>query len=244
MKQMTSLLAIAFISVIAAWAAPANEQAGDPSANSAKPKSTSSAQSRKVPPVVRSQVGDSSAGTPAGIRMVNIGKKQQFAPGQKSSYDTDINSPKSVKLSADGRKFYVNSLEGCKTVVYDAATLQKLSVIEHKFPSGTGDLWAKASGYYPFTHYKDGEARSFQGKPVESTQPQWPLSLGALLPPHIRHQCAGPVGCRRHRHQDRQDNPYVRDRSTAQDGSHITRQQTVGHNPLGQQHRRTARHIV
>lgn len=169
MKQMTSLLAIAFISVIAAWAAPANEQAGDPSANSAKPKSTSSAQSRKVPPVVRSQVGDSSAGTPAGIRMVNIGKKQQFAPGQKSSYDTDINSPKSVKLSADGRKFYVNSLEGCKTVVYDAATLQKLSVIEHKFPSGTGDLWAKASGYYPFTHYKDGEARSFQGKPVEST---------------------------------------------------------------------------
>lgn len=121
-----------------------------------------------VPPVVRSQIGDSSVGTPSGVRMVNVGKKQQFNAAQKASFDRDINSPKSVHFSKDGRKFYVNSLEGCKTVVYDAVTLEKLGVIEHKFTSGTGDLWASPSGYYPFTHYKDGASRAFSGKPVES----------------------------------------------------------------------------
>lgn len=122
-----------------------------------------------VPPVVHSQVGDSSAGVEGSLRLINIGKRQQYSAAQKSSYDTDIFSPKSATFSHDGTLFYINSLEGCRTVVYDSSTLEKKHVIEYSFPSGTGDLWGTPSGYYNFTHYKDGASRAFQGKPVEST---------------------------------------------------------------------------
>lgn len=119
--------------------------------------------------VVHSAVGDESNGVPGKIKLRNIAKKQQFSAAQKDSYDTDINSPKSVTFSPDGKYFYVNSLEGCKTVVYDAATFMKVKVIEYKFDNATGPLWAKPSGYYNFSHYKDGISRKFMGKPVEST---------------------------------------------------------------------------
>ena len=82
--------------------------------------------------------------------------------------DPDINSPKSATFSKDGSKFYINSLEGCKTVVYDAKTRQKLKVIEHKFDSGKGNLWLPMSGFYQFTHYPDGIEKAFGGKPVEA----------------------------------------------------------------------------
>lgn len=79
--------------------------------------------------------------------------------GFGKNYDPDIYSPKSATFSKDGRKIYINSLEGCKTVVYDAETHEKLKVIEHKFDSGEGDLWLPSSGYYEFTHYKNGEKK-------------------------------------------------------------------------------------
>ena len=88
--------------------------------------------------------------------------------GYGSNRDEDINSPKSATFSKDGKKIYVNSLEGMKTVVYDAATHKKLKVINHQFESGTGPQWLKPSGYYEFTHYPDGMNRSFGGKPVEA----------------------------------------------------------------------------
>lgn len=128
------------------------------------------AQSPTVPPVVRSQKGDRVVFARSdSTALVNIGKKQQFAASDRSSYDIDINSPKSVTFSADGKLFYVNSLEGCRTVVYDSETLEKKHVINYRFDSGQGPLWAPPSGYYPFTHYSDGQHRPFQGKPVEST---------------------------------------------------------------------------
>lgn len=88
--------------------------------------------------------------------------------GYGKNYDPDIYSPKSVTYSKDGKKIYVNSLEGCKTVVYDAQTREKLKVISHNFDSGKGNLWLPKSGYYDFTHYADGEDRKFSGKPVEA----------------------------------------------------------------------------
>ena len=94
-----------------------------------------------------------------------VARKQGLAYG--SDYDRDIHSPKSVAFHPLGRKFYINSLEGCVTAVYDAFTLEKLATIRHKFSSGEGPLWNKPSGYYPFTHYPDGEKRPFSGKPVE-----------------------------------------------------------------------------
>lgn len=66
-----------------------------------------------------------------------------FGPG----YDPDIYAPKSVVFSKDGKKFYVNSLEGCKTVVYDSRTHEKLKVIDHSFKSGTGELWLEPSAW-------------------------------------------------------------------------------------------------
>lgn len=121
-----------------------------------------------VPPVVHSKIGDKSEGVAGHLQIVNAGKRQQYSGADRSTFDTDIFSPKSVSFSHDGKRFYVNSLEGCKTVVYDSKTLDKIATINYKFDSGKGDLWAVPSGFYPFRHYKNGEDRAFQGKPVES----------------------------------------------------------------------------
>lgn len=99
-----------------------------------------------------------------------IGKKQFYAPGEKATADSDINSPKSVNVHPNGKKFYVNSLEGATTVVYDFQTFKKLAVIKHQFDQKEdADLWSKPSGLYPFTHYHNDHLNTFYGKPVEST---------------------------------------------------------------------------
>ena len=87
--------------------------------------------------------------------------------GFGKNYDPDIYSPKSAVFSKDGKKIYVNSLEGGKTVVYDSSTREKLKTISHTFNSGQGDLWLEPSEFYSFTHYPEGRSRSFMGKPVE-----------------------------------------------------------------------------
>lgn len=120
-----------------------------------------------VPPVVRSKVGQEVAAKNGSVRLRLADKRLGYGSGEY--FDAAIASPKSVSFSADGKKFYVNSLEGCRTVVYDSRTLEKLSVIDYNYTAGQGGLWAPASGYYPFTHYPGGEKRAFRGKPVEST---------------------------------------------------------------------------
>ena len=87
--------------------------------------------------------------------------------GFGKNYDPDIYSPKSAVFSKDGKKIYINSLEGGKTVVYDAQTHEKLKTISHTFDNGQGDIWLKSSEFYSFTHYPDGRERPFMGKPVE-----------------------------------------------------------------------------
>ncbi|MBQ2492720.1 MAG: hypothetical protein II527_05255 [Bacteroidales bacterium] len=95
-------------------------------------------------------------------------RKQQFNFRDTATLDTDINSPKSVNIHPSGEKYYVNSLEGGKTAVYDFATGKKLKVIDHTFTSAHKALWAPASGLFHFRHeYKSPD--SFMGKPVEST---------------------------------------------------------------------------
>ena len=51
-----------------------------------------------------------------------IGKKQYYDPKEVATADKDINSPKSVNMHPNGTKYYVNSLEGATTVVYDFNT--------------------------------------------------------------------------------------------------------------------------
>ena len=128
-----------------------------------------SAQNTSTPALVHSLVGDRSPGCADEIQLINIGKKQQYAGGASNTRDTDIFSPKSVTFSRDGKKIYVNNLEGGTTVVYSTDSLEKTKVIKHTF--GTTDLkkTAALSGFYPFTHYLEGDKRSYMGKPVEST---------------------------------------------------------------------------
>ena len=121
-----------------------------------------------TPPVIHSRIGESVTSPDGSITLKCVAKKQAYAPVGSPSRDTDIYSPKSVSFHPDGRKYYVNSLEGCRTIAYDALTNRKLKVINHRFKSGKGKLWGTPSPYYPFTHYPDGLDKSFAGKPVES----------------------------------------------------------------------------
>ena len=83
--------------------------------------------------------------------------------------DTYVNSPKSANIHPDGNKYYVNSLEGCATVVYDMNTHKRLKVIRYQFEDEKdAALWSKPSQFYPFTHYTE-KLNTFMGKPVEST---------------------------------------------------------------------------
>lgn len=118
-----------------------------------------------APPVVSSTIGEKVVAVDSSLTITCVDRRGRRHTGEH--YDADISSPKSVTFSADGKKLYVNSLEGGATVVYDAVTRNKLKVISHKFPNGNGTGWLKPSGYYEFTHYPGGESRAFMGKPVE-----------------------------------------------------------------------------
>lgn len=122
---------------------------------------------KAVPPVVHSAVGDTSVGVDGHIRLYNICKRQQYSGADRSTFDRDIFSPKSASFSADGATFFINSLEGCRTVAYDASTLEKKYVVNYNFAGRDSALWAPMSGYYQFKHYPGGESRAFGGKPVE-----------------------------------------------------------------------------
>lgn len=128
--------------------------------------SLSYAQKTSVPPVHHNKVGDKIVCDDGELTVKCIGQKHGY--GRGSTYDADIHSPKSAIFLPGGEKFYVNSLEGCKTVVYTTDSLKKLKTISHNFKNGNDGLWLKPSGYYNFTHYPGGESRSFGGKPVES----------------------------------------------------------------------------
>lgn len=119
--------------------------------------------------LVHPAMGDTASSADGSICLKLVGQKQNFAGGQSATRDADINSPKSINIHPDGKKYYVNSLEGCTTVCYDFTTNTKLKVIRHSFREGRDDaLWAPESGLYPWRHYKDN-LNTFSGKPVEST---------------------------------------------------------------------------
>ena len=118
------------------------------------------------PPLVHPDFGTSWTGD--GINVTFLTRKQQFSLTEVETLDKDIHSPKSVNIHPSGKKYYVNSLEGAKTVVYDFATNQKLKVIDHRFSDEDKDLWAPSSGLFSFGHSYD-HPDTFFGKPVEST---------------------------------------------------------------------------
>lgn len=125
-----------------------------------------SAQVRAVPPMAHPKVGDSFAG--GGVRVTLIAKKQYYDRYDTLTADPAIRSPKSVNVTPDGTKFYVNCLEGGSTVVFETSSLRKMAVVSHKITPEKDSLWTKADGLFSF-HRKRKDPDTFTGKPVEGT---------------------------------------------------------------------------
>lgn len=132
----------------------------------------------QVAPITHPPIGTAAYSNDSTFCIKLIAKKQYFDPSDTKTADKDINSPKSVNMHPNGTKYYVNSLEGATTVVYDFKTNEKLKVIRHEFVDADTVLLMGAKPYFPFTHHLPdakhpaspfGGWGAFYGKPVEST---------------------------------------------------------------------------
>lgn len=118
--------------------------------------------------VVHPNVGDVTTSTDGKVKITFAARIQNFSPSMAESYDTDINSPKSANITPDGKKYYINSLEGRVTIAYDMATNKKIKTIHHDFTDeNSKHLWAPASGLFKW-HRKWDTPNTFMGKPVEA----------------------------------------------------------------------------
>lgn len=122
---------------------------------------------RKDTVLHHSHVGDSLR-IPGALTLTLTTKHQRYDARDHATLDEDINSPKSVKVLPDGKKYYVQSLEGNTTEVYDMATHRKLKVIRHDFSGQEQGLWAPSSGFFQFVR-RTSDFNHFLGKPVEMT---------------------------------------------------------------------------
>ncbi len=119
--------------------------------------------------IIHPSVGAMSAPQDASVKVTLATKHVNYPHCPPQYNDVYVNSPKSANIHPDGTKYYVNSLEGCCTVVYEMETHKRLKVIRYDFKDGKDDtLWSKPSKFYPFTHYTQN-LNTFQGKPVEAT---------------------------------------------------------------------------
>jgi DNA-binding beta-propeller fold protein YncE len=122
--------------------------------------------------VVQIQIGQKSKGSnEVTLELVNRFQRNEVKPSNvNDSYDVSINSPKSVNYSLDGKKFYVQSLEGCKTVVYNAQTKKKMKTIEHSFDASNQHLFKdKETTVFDYKYNRTlSNYNVFNGKPVES----------------------------------------------------------------------------
>ena len=133
------------------------------------PGSPTSTETKKpsAPPLVHSRIGESVSTADKSLTITTHAKLQNYDwSATDGTRDPDINSPKSINIHPSGRKFYVNSLEGASTVVYDAATLRKIKTISHRITSAHRNLWV-TDDFYKFNHTYPNP-RTFTGKPVES----------------------------------------------------------------------------
>ena len=109
-------------------------------------------------------------GTFKELKLLKIIQSKVMSPKDPLSvYEPAINSPKSVIYSKDGSKFYVNSLEGYVTIVFDSKSLKKLKEIRHEFKASNNKLFKDNENSvfdYKFKQAK-AEYNYFQGKPVE-----------------------------------------------------------------------------
>ena len=121
-----------------------------------------------IPPVIHSKIGSSITTDGGELTIRLLTKKQNFDVSDVNTLDGNINSPKSANIHPNGKKMYINSLEGCATVVYSTQNYERLKVIKYSFNDSHQSLWGKPSALFPFTHYSKN-VNIFAGKPVEST---------------------------------------------------------------------------
>ncbi len=84
-------------------------------------------------------------------------------------YDASIQSPKSAAFSVDGKRLYINALEGMQTLVYSYPELKKIAAISHQFSAADAPLFQGETTVfdYPYTGGKSHSYNVFSGKPVE-----------------------------------------------------------------------------
>lgn len=122
--------------------------------------------------VSRTTVGNKSTGN-GEVTLELIARKQAFnskPTNGSDAFETAINSPKSVVFAADGNKFYVHSLEGHKTAVFQTGTWKKLKEIKHEFNQANNSLFLNnETTVFDYPYYGEvKEKNTFEGKPVES----------------------------------------------------------------------------
>jgi len=110
-------------------------------------------------------------GTFKELKLVKIIQSKMMAPKNTlTEYEPAINSPKSIIYSKDGSKFYINSLEGYTTVVFDSKSLKKLKEIRHEFNASNNKLFKNNENTFFDYRFKQTKTKYnyFLGKPVES----------------------------------------------------------------------------
>jgi len=105
------------------------------------------------------------------LKLIKVIQSKTMTPKDPFAvYEPAVNSPKSVTYTKDGSKFYVNSLEGYTTIVFDSKTLNKLKEIRHEFNESNNTLFkdnVNTAFDYKFKQDRK-EYNHFLGKPVES----------------------------------------------------------------------------
>ncbi len=122
----------------------------------------------------RNPIGTVSDSGGTEVKMKLVARTQNFSNKDldpNDHFDTSINSPKSIIFSGDGMKYYVNSLEGYTTSVYDTKTHKKLKEIHHVFRSKNNKLFLNnESTIFDYEQKKGQENYNyFSGKPVEAS---------------------------------------------------------------------------
>jgi DNA-binding beta-propeller fold protein YncE len=84
-------------------------------------------------------------------------------------FDPGVRSPKSAAFSPDGRKLYINALEGGETLVYAWPSRKRLAVIRHQFGPGDAALFRGETTVFGYEYFngREGSRNVFGGKPVE-----------------------------------------------------------------------------
>ncbi|MBN2766243.1 MAG: hypothetical protein JXR27_07700 [Paludibacteraceae bacterium] len=87
---------------------------------------------------------------------------------ENDKFDTTIHSPKSVNILDSCDKFYIHSLEGCRTSVYRLSDYSLITTINHTFDSTNQHLFSETN-YFDYQYRtKQINLNHFSGKPVES----------------------------------------------------------------------------